>query len=65
MPAQTTKPVQALEGIDLDIAEGEFFGVIGPSGCGKSTLMDITAGLVVPSEGEVNFAGRSGAWQSA
>jgi NitT/TauT family transport system ATP-binding protein len=51
------KPVQALQGIDLDIAEGEFFAVIGPSGCGKSTLMDITAGLVVPSEGEVNFAG--------
>jgi NitT/TauT family transport system ATP-binding protein len=51
------KPVQALQGIDLDIAEGEFFAVIGPSGCGKSTLMDITAGLVAPSEGEVNFAG--------
>jgi NitT/TauT family transport system ATP-binding protein len=51
------KPVHALQGIDLDIAEGEFFAVIGPSGCGKSTLMDITAGLVAPSEGEVNFAG--------
>ena len=51
------KPVQALQGIDLDIAEGEFFSVIGPSGCGKSTLMDIVAGLVAPSEGEVNFAG--------
>ena len=51
------EPVRALQGIDLDIADGEFFAVIGPSGCGKSTLMDITAGLVVPSEGEVNFAG--------
>jgi NitT/TauT family transport system ATP-binding protein len=51
------KPVRALQSIDLDIAEGEFFAVIGPSGCGKTTLMDITAGLVAPSEGEVNFAG--------
>lgn len=50
-----SKPVRALQGIDLDVAEGEFFSVIGPSGCGKSTLMDITAGLIIPSEGDVVF----------
>jgi NitT/TauT family transport system ATP-binding protein len=50
-------PVRALERIDLEIAEGEFFAVVGPSGCGKSTLLDITAGLAPPGEGEVNFAG--------
>ncbi|QUF03745.1 ABC transporter ATP-binding protein [Actinosynnema pretiosum subsp. pretiosum] len=37
--------VQALEGIDLDIAEGEIVAVIGPSGCGKSTLLRMVAGL--------------------
>jgi NitT/TauT family transport system ATP-binding protein len=51
--------VRALQGIDLDIGEGEFFSVIGPSGCGKSTLMDITAGLITPSEGEVRFEGNT------
>lgn len=51
------KSVRALQGIDLEIAEGEFFSVIGPSGCGKSTLIDIIAGLVAPDEGEVNFGG--------
>jgi NitT/TauT family transport system ATP-binding protein len=51
------KTVRALQGIDLDIVEGEFFSVIGPSGCGKSTLMDITAGLIAPSEGDVLFDG--------
>lgn len=53
----SNKSVRALQDIDLEIAEGEFFAVIGPSGCGKSTLMDIISGLVAPSEGEVDFAG--------
>lgn len=53
----TNKSVRALQRIDLDIAEGEFFSVIGPSGCGKSTLMEVTAGLIAPSEGEVLFDG--------
>lgn len=46
-----------MQGIDLDIGEGEFFSVIGPSGCGKSTLLDITAGLIASSEGDVRFDG--------
>ncbi len=33
------KPVVALDGIDLNIAEGEFVTIVGPSGCGKSTLL--------------------------
>jgi NitT/TauT family transport system ATP-binding protein len=44
--------VAALEGIDLDIGEGEFLSLLGPSGCGKTTLLRIIAGLAEPSEGE-------------
>ena len=44
--------LEALQGIDLDIIEGEFLSLVGPSGCGKTTLLRIIAGLVEPSEGE-------------
>jgi NitT/TauT family transport system ATP-binding protein len=43
----------ALEGIDLDIAQGEFVSLIGPSGCGKSTLLRIIGDLTGPTRGEV------------
>ncbi|GGA94966.1 ATP-binding protein [Brucella endophytica] len=43
----------ALEGLNLDIADGEFITVVGPSGCGKSTAMNIAAGLTTPSSGQV------------
>jgi len=49
---------QALKGIDLDIAEGDFVAVMGPSGSGKSTTMNILGCLDVPSEGEFLFKGR-------
>jgi NitT/TauT family transport system ATP-binding protein len=45
--------VEALHGIDLTVAEGEFLAVIGRSGCGKSTLLRIVAGLLPPSAGRV------------
>jgi len=45
--------VEALRGIDLTVAEGEFLAVIGRSGCGKSTLLRLVAGLLTPSEGRV------------
>lgn len=44
---------QALQGLNLDIADGEFITVVGPSGCGKSTAMNIAAGLTAPSSGQV------------
>ncbi len=47
----------ALDGIDLDIAEGEFVCLLGPSGCGKSTLLNILAGFEQVSEGSVDFEG--------
>jgi ABC-type sugar transport system ATPase subunit len=46
---------QALDGIDLDIAAGEFAAVIGPSGCGKSSLLRVIAGLEDADEGEVRI----------
>ncbi len=49
--------VAALEGIDLDIADGETIALIGPSGCGKSTLLGILGGLLQPSAGRVALSG--------
>ncbi|MBF9131492.1 ABC transporter ATP-binding protein [Plantactinospora sp. S1510] len=45
--------VEALRGIDLDVADGEFLAVVGRSGCGKSTLLRLIAGLLPVSDGEV------------
>src|ERR1019366_1890658 len=50
--------VRALNGIDLDIASGEYVGVMGPSGSGKTTLMDIIGCLSRPSDGSYEFDGR-------
>jgi putative ABC transport system ATP-binding protein len=49
--------VDALRGITLDIAPGQFAAVMGPSGSGKSTLMHILAGLDLPTSGTVAIAG--------
>jgi NitT/TauT family transport system ATP-binding protein len=49
----------ALQGIDLDIAPGDFVSLIGPSGCGKSTLLRIVGDLIRPSAGEVEVNGKS------
>lgn len=50
-------PVQALRGVDLDIAAGELVAVVGPSGSGKSTLLHIMGTLDRPTQGEVTVAG--------
>lgn len=48
---------EALKGIDLDIPRGSVFGLLGPNGAGKSTLINILAGLVVKSAGQVSIWG--------
>lgn len=50
--------VVALDGIDLNIAEGEFVTIVGPSGCGKSTLLNLIVGLLRSSSGQITFNGK-------
>jgi thiamine transport system ATP-binding protein len=48
----------ALEAIDADVREGEFFTLVGPSGCGKTTTLRLIAGFEEPSAGQVRFGDR-------
>ncbi len=49
--------IRALGGINLEVRDQEFFGIIGPTGCGKTTLLHIIAGLEAPTQGTVQFVG--------
>ncbi len=49
---------QAIKGVDLTVAKGEFCALLGPSGCGKSTLLRLIAGLEEPTSGRIEIAGR-------
>jgi ABC-2 type transport system ATP-binding protein len=49
--------LQALGGVSLDIAQGEFFGLLGPNGAGKTTLISVIAGLARADEGTVSIHG--------
>ncbi len=51
--------VQALRGVDFEIAEGEFVAITGPSGCGKTTLLQMLGGLDRPSVGTLRYRGQS------
>jgi putrescine transport system ATP-binding protein len=50
--------VVAVERVNLDIYEGEFFALLGPSGCGKTTLLRMLAGFETPDEGRILLAGK-------
>ena len=51
--------MQALSGVDLKIARGEFVSFIGPSGCGKTTLLRAVADLETPTSGTIRVNGMS------
>jgi ABC-2 type transport system ATP-binding protein len=55
-----TGPVEALRGVDLDIAKGSLFVLLGPNGAGKTTLMRCITGLVAPTSGALSVAGGEG-----
>ena len=48
---------KAIENLNLEVKEGEIFGLLGPNGAGKSTFINILAGLVLKTAGEVNVWG--------
>ena len=56
-PAKTG-PVQAVNGLDLEIRSGECFGLLGPNGAGKTTTIEILEGLLPPTSGDVEVLGR-------
>ena len=51
--------VQALQDVSLDLKSGELLSVLGPSGCGKTTLLNIVAGFLAPTEGQIVLNGHS------
>ena len=52
-------PQAAVDSIDLDIAEGEFFTIVGPSGSGKTTMLRMLAGMDTPTSGDILLQGRA------
>jgi len=55
---KTFGAVNAVDGVDLDIAEGEFFSMLGPSGSGKTTVLRLIAGFEQPTSGTVSLFGQ-------
>jgi len=51
--------IDALRGVDLDVADGELVGLLGPNGAGKSTLLRTIYGYLHPTAGDVFHDGRS------
>jgi sn-glycerol 3-phosphate transport system ATP-binding protein len=49
---------EAIKGVDVDVADGQFCVLVGPSGCGKSTLLRMVAGLETITSGEIDIGGR-------
>src|SRR5262245_66215731 len=52
------QPVDAVNGLDLEVQAGECFGLLGPNGAGKTTTIEILEGLLAPTSGDVEVLGR-------
>ena len=50
--------LQVVDGLDFEVADGEFVAIVGPTGCGKSTLLNVAAGLLKPAAGSVRIFGQ-------
>ncbi len=50
--------IDVLQGVNLDIPEGDFLALMGPSGSGKTTLLNLIGGLDTPTEGSITVGGR-------
>jgi len=55
--------VRAVDGLDLDIADGEFFSMLGPSGSGKTTVLRLIAGFEEPTSGVILLGGEDVTWR--
>ncbi|MBM3310494.1 MAG: ABC transporter ATP-binding protein [Candidatus Aminicenantes bacterium] len=55
--AKAFGPIQAVDGVSLEIKKGEFFSLLGPSGCGKTTMLRLAAGFETPDRGSVFLDG--------
>ena len=51
--------VEAVDGVNVEVATGEIFMLLGPSGCGKTTILRCVAGLETPDEGEIRLDRKS------
>ena len=54
---KSSENIKALNNLNLDVKEGEIFGLLGPNGAGKTTFINILAGTVIKTSGEVNVWG--------
>ena len=54
---KSNKPVHAINNLNLNVQEGEIFGLLGPNGAGKTTFINILAGTVIKTSGEVDVWG--------
>ena len=50
--------IKAVDGLDMQVREGELLGVIGPNGAGKTTLFNLVTGVLRPDDGQIRLAGR-------